>query len=123
MASSVAEPPGELPAIFLPLSCFTSLMFFCPIKKSNGFDDSEEQDFHRPSLYGGADGAGDCAVVVDVAVQNRRAGQVGRHKDDLQVDAFVFEKAAMERGVEREKGDVGRRAAHADFFQRLRMDS
>ena len=51
--------------------------------------------------------------------EHRRAGEIRRHEDDFQVDAFVSEEAAMQRGVEREERDVGRRAAHADFFERL----
>jgi hypothetical protein len=92
-------------------------------EKKEWLGDGEQQDLHRLPANRRTDGAGHRAVIVDIAIQHGRAGEIGRHINNLKIDTFVLEKTPLESGVKRQEGDVGGRAAHTDFLQRrLRMN-
>ena len=76
---------------------------FLADQEEQWFCHGEKHNLHRPALDRGADGAGDRAIVIDVAVQHGGARQVGRHKDDFQVETFVFEETTVHGSVEGEE--------------------
>ena len=111
------RPARRTAGDLLTLELLDVFDIFFAHQEQKWFGDGKQQDFHGLPAHGGADGAGHGTVVVDVSVQDRRAGEIGGHINNLEIDAFVLEKTPMESGVKRQEGDIGRRASHADFLE------